>query len=65
MLNAEFMNFTTNISDVYAYGFVLIPEGRLDQLARALPPDQQRDTGGASSATPARRQLSDSLSAVN
>ena len=22
---AEFMKFTTNISDVYAYGFVLIP----------------------------------------
>jgi hypothetical protein len=40
---------------VYAYAFVLMPEGSLDQLGRALPESEQRDTGRLTSSGSGRR----------
>jgi hypothetical protein len=42
-------------SVVYAYAFVLMPEGFLDQLGRALPESEQRDTGRLTSSGSGRR----------
>jgi hypothetical protein len=51
----EFVKFAANYSVVYAYAFVLMPEGSLDQLGRALPESEQRDTGRLTSSGSGRR----------
>ena len=57
----EWCNFVTNVSDVYKYCFVVMPEGLLNQFGRALPENVQRDTGQKRR----ERDYSTSVSAVN
>jgi len=56
----EWCRFVGNVSDVYKYCFILMPEGVLDQLGRALPESMQRDTSGRPP-----REYSSTPSAVN
>lgn len=42
----EWCKYVTNVSDVYKYCFILMPDTALDQLGRALPEEMQRDTAG-------------------
>ena len=51
----EFLKFAANYSIMYAYAFVLMPEGSLDQLGRALPESEQRGTGRLISSASSRR----------
>eukprot|EP01138_Halocafeteria_seosinensis_P009304 gb/GECG01009508.1/.p1 GENE.gb/GECG01009508.1/~~gb/GECG01009508.1/.p1 ORF type:complete len:297 (+),score=39.13 gb/GECG01009508.1/:1-891(+) len=57
---AEWLKFASNYATVYIYAIVLLPFGVMDQLGKALPEAQRRDTGKLG-----KRQLSNSASAVN
>lgn len=68
----EWLKFCDNYSDIYKYFRVVVSDGFLDNLGRALPSDQQRDTGGDDDNDVARgrrggrrRTLSNSPGAVN
>ena len=41
----EWIKFCDNFSDVYKYFKAVVPDGTIDNLGRALPGDQQRDSG--------------------
>jgi hypothetical protein len=43
--NTEWLEFCANYSDVYKYARAVMNDGLLDNMGRALPGNQQRDTG--------------------
>lgn len=45
--NTEWISFCDNYSDVYKYFKAVVSDGFLDNMGRALPEAQQRDTGAA------------------
>lgn len=64
--NTEWIAFCDNYSDVYKYARAVLSDGHLDNMGRALPAGQQRDTA-ASSVTPEERSrnLSTTPGAIN
>jgi hypothetical protein len=62
----EWISFCDNYSDVYKYFKCVVDDGFLDNLGRALPANQQRDTGALGDNIDGRgRALADTPGAVN
>jgi hypothetical protein len=55
----EWLKFSSNYADVYTYAICLLPYGAMDQMGKALPEAQQRDSGAAA------RNLSPTPGAAN
>ena len=62
-VNTEWIKFCENYSDVYKYVKAVLSEGHMDNMGRALPRAQQRDTGALRD--PVERALSNTPGAIN
>mmetsp|Transcript_9373 Transcript_9373/g.17493 ORF Transcript_9373/g.17493 Transcript_9373/m.17493 type:complete len:377 (-) Transcript_9373:157-1287(-) len=63
--NTEWLKFCDNYSEVYKYARAVLDDGVLDNLGRALPGSQQRDTAATGGSTRRTRTYSNTPGAVN